>query len=202
MTQQLWWMVGIVSVVLAGAIGFLLGRRGQGDRLRLAELEEEVERQKEEIAGYKREVESHFDRTASLFTSMAGNYRELFDHLSSGYEKLSGGSARDLFRQRVDAVLLEGSSPAAADAELVGEPTGGVAEERAAPADPVAPTDVDPVAAGMAGAADAPTFPDDAPVTASEAPPAPAVEPAATDTAAADGEAPADAKARKADSAA
>jgi len=146
MTQQLWWLVGIVAVILAGAIGFLLGRRGKGDRLRVAELEQELERKNDEISGYRREVESHFDRTAALFTSMAGNYRELFDHLSTGYAKLSGGSARELFRQRVDAVLLEGTLALRDEqaAEAGGEAaTGDAGTER-----------VDPVAAGMAGAAD------------------------------------------------
>ncbi|MCB1888911.1 MAG: YhcB family protein [Rhodocyclaceae bacterium] len=163
MTEQLWWMVGIVAVILAAAVGFLLGRRGQGDRLRLAELEETVERQKEEIAGYKREVESHFDRTAALFTSMAGNYRELFDHLSSGYEKLSGGSARDLFRQRVDAVLLEGGATVAeeapeatpAEGDATATPAADSAADVAATTDAAAEGRVDPVAAAMAESAEA-----------------------------------------------
>ncbi len=146
MTQQLWWLVGIVAVIMAGAIGFLLGRRGKGDRLRVAELEEELERKNEEISGYRREVESHFDRTAALFTSMAGNYRELFDHLSTGYAKLSGGSARELFRQRVDAVLLEGTLAGRDEQET---DTGRQDDTSAASAEAV-----DPVAAGMAGAAD------------------------------------------------
>ena len=41
---------------------------------RVDELEAEVARQKDEISGYKREVESHFDKTASLVASMAGSY--------------------------------------------------------------------------------------------------------------------------------
>ncbi|MCB1957260.1 MAG: DUF1043 family protein [Rhodocyclaceae bacterium] len=160
MTQQLWWMVGIVSVILAGAVGFLLGRRGQGDRLRLTELEEEVERQKAEIAGYKRDVQSHFDQTASLFTSMAGNYRELFEHLSSGYEKLSGGSARDLFRQRVDAVLLEGG---ASPADVV---------EEVPPAPEARVPDQEVPASGLAADGSAQDASTDAAAPAVDAPPA------------------------------
>jgi len=60
----------------------------------------------QEIEGYRKEVETHFDKTATLFVSMAGSYKELFEHLSSGYEKLSSGSARTLFQQRVDALLV------------------------------------------------------------------------------------------------
>lgn len=110
MTEQTWWAVGIAAVLLSAVIGFFIGRQSGGARRRVSELEGEITRQQEEIAGYKREVEAHFDKTATLFVSMAGSYKNLFEHLSSGYEKLSEGSARDLFKQRFAAVLLEGAS--------------------------------------------------------------------------------------------
>lgn len=116
MTEQTWWLVGAAAVLAAAAIGFFIGRSFGGARKRLEELESEVSRQKDEISGYKREVESHFDKTANLVASMAGSYRDLFEHLSSGYEKLASGSTQDLFRERVTGLLLGGAGGAAASA--------------------------------------------------------------------------------------
>lgn len=110
MTGQASWAIVIAAILAAAVIGFLLGRvNGNGARQRLSEVEEELGRKDAEISGYKREVDAHFDKTATLFVSMAGSYKNLFEHLSSGYEKLSEGSSRDLFRERVATLLLDGS---------------------------------------------------------------------------------------------
>lgn len=135
MTPQTAWLLAIFAVLIAAVIGFLAGRRNSG-RERVEELEATVERQKEELKRYKDEVAGHFDKTATLFVSMAGSYKELFEHLSSGYEQLATGSARELFQQRVDALLL-GTGRAAA----------------ARPADAAAALAAAAGAAGVAGAA-------------------------------------------------
>ncbi|NMG47201.1 DUF1043 family protein [Azoarcus communis] len=119
MTEQTAWLVGIFAVVLAGLVGFFAGRRFSGARERIEALEAEVTRQKDEISGYKREVEKHFDKTATLFVSMAGSYKELFEHLSSGYEQLSAGSARELFKDRVSNMLLGNNADAAGRGEVI-----------------------------------------------------------------------------------
>lgn len=108
MTGQAMWAFVIVAVVAAALIGFLLGRaNGNGAKQKLKELEEDLQGKDRELAGYKREVDAHFDRTASLFVSMAGSYKALFEHLSEGYAKLSDGSDRDLFRERVATLLID-----------------------------------------------------------------------------------------------
>lgn len=106
MTAQTAWLVAIFAVVITGVVGFFVGRQFGAGKARIEELESEVARQKGEIEAYRQEVATHFDKTATLFVSMAGSYKELFEHLSSGYEKLSSGSARELFQQRVDALLV------------------------------------------------------------------------------------------------
>ena len=77
MTEQTWWLVGALATLIAAAIGFFVGRSFGGAKKRVDELEAEVARQKDEISGYKREVESHFDKTASLVASMAGSLQGL-----------------------------------------------------------------------------------------------------------------------------
>lgn len=97
-------VAGVALVMLV--LGFLLGRIFGGARSRVVELEMELARQQTELSDYKQEVEAHFDKTASLFVSMAGSYKDLFDHLSSGSERISAGPARKRFRERVDALLI------------------------------------------------------------------------------------------------
>ncbi len=115
MTGQAMWAFVIVAVVAAALIGFLFGRtNGNGAKQKLKELEADLQGKDRELAVYKREVDAHFDQTASLFVSMAGSYKALFEHLSEGYAKLSDGSDRDLFRERVATLLIDGPKNEAA----------------------------------------------------------------------------------------
>lgn len=113
MAELAWWLVGGVAVALAAGGGFLVGRNTGGQHRRLQEIEAELARRNQEMADLRAEVESHFGRSATLFASLADGYRDLFKHLSSGYEKLAGGSARELFRGRVDTTLLAGATGSA-----------------------------------------------------------------------------------------
>ena len=106
MFDQTGWVVLGVTVVVAALIGFFVGRMGSGSKSRVSELESEVARQKDELGGYKRDVEAHFDKTAALFVSMAGSYKELIEHLSSSYHKLGEDGSRELFRDRVNSLLV------------------------------------------------------------------------------------------------
>jgi uncharacterized membrane-anchored protein YhcB (DUF1043 family) len=108
MSGQALWAFVIVLVLVAAGLGFFFGRvSNSGMKERLREAEEAVGRKDSELAAYRREVDAHFDKTATLFVSMAGSYKSLFEHLSSGYEKLSDGSSRDLFRERVATLLID-----------------------------------------------------------------------------------------------
>lgn len=129
MTPQTAWLIAAAAVVVVGVLAFFVGRRSAGgNQARINELEAELRSRQEqmdselrskqqEIDAYRKDVETHFDRTATLFVSMAGSYKDLFEHLSGGYEKLSTGSARELFQQRVDALLLGSTRRADAEAE-------------------------------------------------------------------------------------
>lgn len=166
MTEQTAWLAAVAAVLAAAIIGFFVGRRRSGGRQRIEELESEVRRQADEIEGYRKEVAEHFDQTATLFVSMAGSYKELFEHLSSGYEKLSSGSARSLFQQRVDALLLgsaraadkllDGAAVAAGAAAASSAAAGGdLAEAEMAPAAAAAPEAGTASDAGAAPSAEA-----------------------------------------------
>lgn len=109
MIQEAMWPAIIVAALVSLFLGFLIGRFAGGARKKADQLAAELEEKREEAERYRNEVDAHFDKTATLFVSMAGSYKELFEHLSSGYDKLSDKSARDVFRERIDAMLV-GSS--------------------------------------------------------------------------------------------
>lgn len=154
MSGQALWAFVIVLVLAAAGLGFFFGRvsaSGMKDRLR--EAEDALGRKDSEMAAYKREVDAHFDKSATLFVSMAGSYKALFEHLSSGYEQLSDGSSRDLFRERVATLLIDAPREAEADnaPEAVDEPaakteaeteTGAAETASAAEAGPVSPAEL------------------------------------------------------------
>ena len=124
MTPQTAWLLAISAVVIVGVIAFFVGRSSAGTKGRIDELEAELARKSEEAERYRKEVDAHFDKTATLFVSMAGSYKELFEHLSAGYDKLSGASARERFQERVDALLPRRVvEPAASGALLAGAAT-------------------------------------------------------------------------------
>ena len=126
MTPQTAWLIAISAVVIVGVVAFFIGRSTAGTKDRIDELEAELSSKKAEVEGYRKEVEQHLDKTATLFVSMAGSYKDMFEHVSSGYEKLSTGSARELFQQRVDALLI-GAGRSAGEGGEAGKLLGGAA---------------------------------------------------------------------------
>lgn len=129
MSGQALWAFVIVIVVAAAVLGYFFGRVSTGGmKQKLRETEEALERKDSEMAAYRREVDAHFDKSATLFVSMAGSYKAMFEHLSSGYESLSDGSSQDLFRQRVATLLLD-EQPLTAPAQAEATEPGPLAEE-------------------------------------------------------------------------
>lgn len=139
MTEQAWWVVALVAVIITGVIGFFIGRQTASSKERIDELEEALNREKAALSDYRDKVDAHFDKTAGLFVSMAGSYKDLFEHLSSGYENLAPGASRELFKDRVSTLLLESRAPDPTPAQSVADETVGavsdpVPAEAAAPA--------------------------------------------------------------------
>lgn len=104
------WAIGIVAVVIAGIVGFLVGRRQPvGSPEQLKQLTEAHERQlaqtQAELDAYREEVHSYHEKTANLFVSMAAPYKEMFDHLTEGYDKLGNFTERKVLPDRAGALL-------------------------------------------------------------------------------------------------
>ena len=100
----------IVAVIVAALIGFAIGRRMNVDnqeaiRQLNAEHDQQMLEKQAEIDAYRDKVHEHFDKTASLFVNMAGSYKELFDHVSAGYDQLGELGMDKKLPERAGALL-------------------------------------------------------------------------------------------------
>lgn len=100
----------IAVAITATLVGFFIGRRMNVDnREVIRQIKQEHEQQllqkQAEIDTYRDKVHEHFDKTAGLFVNMAGSYRELFDHLSAGYDQLGELGMDKKLPERAGALL-------------------------------------------------------------------------------------------------
>lgn len=110
MTTTTIWTLFALGIVFAGLIGFALGRRqAPGGTAQMKEMEDiheqELAQKQLELEAYQQQVHDHYNKTANLFKGMAGSYKELFDHLSVGYEQLGNLSDQRILPERAGALL-------------------------------------------------------------------------------------------------
>lgn len=116
-TVELWVALGILAIVVAGLVGFWIGRATSNERKLIRELEAELDRRMQELTRYRSQVNEHFERTATLFASMAGTYRDLYHHLAQGAEDLADKPVRERLEDRAGLLLSnmthrdDGSAP-------------------------------------------------------------------------------------------
>lgn len=104
------WVTLILAVIFAGIIGFVIGRRkapGGQDEIKnlMQEYEQQLNQKHDELEAYQQLVHEHYDTTADVFKNMAGSYKEMFDHLSTGYEQLGNLSDKRVLPERAGALL-------------------------------------------------------------------------------------------------
>ncbi|WP_230971224.1 YhcB family protein [Nitrogeniibacter aestuarii] len=168
MVDEAMWPAIIVAALVSLFVGFLIGRFAGGPRRKADQLAAELEEKRAETERYRNEVDAHFDKTATLFVSMAGSYKDLFEHLSTGYEKLSDKSARDVFRERVDAMLVGSSLEHKMITEETPEPAVPATENETAADAPEAAEAPTPVAEDATADQGAPAMPDGEPMVGAE----------------------------------
>lgn len=84
---SLWtWMWAIIMFAIGGAAGFFISRQLKDKRTQ--ELEEKLAATRTELADYRGEVNQHFLKTSLLVSKLTNNYREVYEHLATGAQKL------------------------------------------------------------------------------------------------------------------
>ena len=107
------WILIVIAVAAAAIIGFFTGRNTAPGKRQVDALQKELEDNRQAMSEYKESVNSHFEKTATLFTGMAGSYRALYDHLRESYGELTDSPGHRLLPERPGALLesAKGAEP-------------------------------------------------------------------------------------------
>lgn len=80
------WIGAAIVFGIGGGTGFFISRQYKDKRT--LELEEKLESARTELAGYRGDVNQHFLKTSLLLGKLTNNYREVYEHLATGAQKL------------------------------------------------------------------------------------------------------------------
>lgn len=118
MNTESWLLLMIAAVITAGYGGYLLGRRNSEQRQEIERLEQELNAARERADQVKSGVNTHFERSAVIFSQLAKDYRQFLDHFQSSAKELglSEGRAEELLDQVARPLLAHDQEPPAAAA--------------------------------------------------------------------------------------
>ncbi len=103
MTTLSWLFVLVVGVL----VSFLAGRMAAPRTGRLKAMQEERDAASAELRRYKEEVSAHFEKTATLFNEVTGSYRNLYEHLADGSQRLGVGPDANLLQTQPERRRLD-----------------------------------------------------------------------------------------------
>lgn len=84
---SLWtWMGGAIVFALGGGAGYMIARQIKDERTR--QLEQQLEQARQEMDSYRGDVNQHFLKTSLLLSKLTDNYREVYEHLATGAQRL------------------------------------------------------------------------------------------------------------------
>ena len=80
------WMGFAIVFGIGGGTGFFISRQIKDKRT--LELEEKLSTARNQLAEYRGDVNQHFLKTSLLLGKLTNNYREVYEHLATGAQKL------------------------------------------------------------------------------------------------------------------
>jgi uncharacterized membrane-anchored protein YhcB (DUF1043 family) len=111
---SLWtWMGGAIVFAIGGAAGFFIARQIKDERTR--QLEQQLESARNEMTSYRGEVNQHFLKTSLLVSKLTDNYREVYEHLATGAQKLCKERPPTPELKLPETTILPASAALAAD---------------------------------------------------------------------------------------
>jgi len=78
----------IIGILIAGGIGFWLGRKNSASEEELKSLKEALAAKQEELDGFRNKVNQHFEKTAELFNQVSDSYQSLYEHMAKSSGQL------------------------------------------------------------------------------------------------------------------
>lgn len=80
------WMGSAIVFAIGGGAGFFIARQIKDKRT--LELEQQLQATQSKLSEYQDEVNRHFLKSSLLFNKLTDNYREVYEHLATGAQKL------------------------------------------------------------------------------------------------------------------
>ena len=80
------WMGSAIVFAIGGGAGFFIARQIKDKRT--LELEQQLQATQSKLTEYQDEVNRHFLKSSLLFNKLTDNYREVYEHLATGAQKL------------------------------------------------------------------------------------------------------------------
>lgn len=80
------WMGATIMFAMGGAAGYFIARQLKDKRT--LELEEKLEDTRNELSQYRGDVNQHFLKTSLLLGKLTNDYREVYEHLATGAQRL------------------------------------------------------------------------------------------------------------------
>lgn len=82
-------LIGAVTAIIGGVIGFVYASRGTNQAKRTNELQERFDSTERELKQYRQEVTEHFKETARVVGNLTEAYRDVHNHLAIGASRLT-----------------------------------------------------------------------------------------------------------------
>lgn len=116
------WITGLLILCLGGLAGFFIARQTKGKHTR--QLEQDLESTRKELAEYRHNVDRHFLKTSLLFNKLTDDYREIYEHMATGAQRLCSERPGSAELKLPDQDILPGmASPEQAGRETVQDQT-------------------------------------------------------------------------------
>lgn len=80
------WLGAAIMLAIGGGAGFFVARQIKDKRT--LELEQQLEATRTKLNDYQEDVNRHFLKTSLLFSKLTDNYRDVYEHLATGAQKL------------------------------------------------------------------------------------------------------------------
>ena len=80
------WMGSAIVFAIGGGAGFFIARQIKDKRT--LELEQQLQATQSKLTDYQDEVNRHFLKSSLLFSKLTDNYRDVYEHLATGAQKL------------------------------------------------------------------------------------------------------------------
>ena len=80
------WLGSAIVFAIGGGAGFFIARQIKDKRT--LELEQQLQATQSKLTEYQDDVNRHFLKSSLLFSKLTDNYREVYEHLATGAQKL------------------------------------------------------------------------------------------------------------------